>query len=174
MHDEELHELKTALSALDAGLDRLRAARATLTELLDETHGRVVMPNSRRAEQQLGTALNAATGARKLLEHRLDLRRGAAPDGRPRLIAGGDPLAVSEDKEAILGTEPDRFAGKDPARAGLADLMIESPYRPCESAVPTVVPTSSAGPAISRRIPSDRPSAPSGTGAGPRWRRSSE
>jgi hypothetical protein len=112
--DEELHELTTALAALDAGLDRLRAAKTMLTELLDETRGRVVMPNSRRAEQHLGIALNAATGARRLLERRLDLRGGATPDEKPRLIDGGDPLAISENKETILGTEPNRLAGEDP------------------------------------------------------------
>jgi hypothetical protein len=74
--DEELHELKTALSALDAGIERLRVASVTVTELLDEADGRVAMPNSRRAEEQLRTALNAATGARRLLERRLDLRQG--------------------------------------------------------------------------------------------------
>jgi hypothetical protein len=74
--DEELHELKAALTALDAGIDRLRAAGVTVREMLDEADGRVAMPNSRRAEQQLRTALNAATGARRLLERRLDLREG--------------------------------------------------------------------------------------------------
>jgi hypothetical protein len=74
--DEELHELKAALTALDAGIERLRVARVTVTRLLDEADGRVAMPNSRRAEEQLRTALNAATRARKLLERRLDLRQG--------------------------------------------------------------------------------------------------
>ena len=74
--DEELHELKTALTALDAAIDRLRAARLTVTEMLDEADGRVAMPNSRRAEQQPLIALNAATGARKSLERRLELREG--------------------------------------------------------------------------------------------------
>jgi hypothetical protein len=105
MHDEELHGLTTAIATLDAGLDRLRAARTMLTVLLDETRGRVVMPNSRRAEQQLSIAVNAATGARKSLERRLELRAGAPRDARPGLIDGGGPVAASQDEETILSTE---------------------------------------------------------------------
>jgi hypothetical protein len=75
--DEELQELRTALAALDAGIERLHVASVAVTGLLDEADGRVAMPNSRRAEEQLRTALNAATGARRLLERRLDLRQGS-------------------------------------------------------------------------------------------------
>ena len=79
--DQELHELKAALTALDAGIDRLRAAGATVTEMLDEAEGRVAMPNSRRAEQQLRTALNAATGGSKVARTSTGPERGHSPAG---------------------------------------------------------------------------------------------
>jgi hypothetical protein len=73
--DEEVQALEAALRALEAAVDRLRSAEALVEQQLEEPRERVAMPNSRRAEHQLRTAVNAALGAQRSLRRRLDLRR---------------------------------------------------------------------------------------------------
>jgi hypothetical protein len=74
---EEVQALETALAALDVAIERLREADETVAGLLDQARETVGMPNSRRADQQMRTALNAAMGARRSLMRRLELRRPA-------------------------------------------------------------------------------------------------
>jgi hypothetical protein len=74
---EAVQALETALAALDVAIERLREADETVAGLLDQARETVGMPNSRRADQQMRTALNAAMGARKSLMRRLELRRPA-------------------------------------------------------------------------------------------------
>ena len=74
---QEVQALETALAALNVAIDRLREADETVGGLLEQPRETVAMPNSRRAEQQMRTALNAAMGARKSLQRRLELRRPA-------------------------------------------------------------------------------------------------
>lgn len=81
---EEVQALETALAALDVAIERLREADETVAGLLDQARETVGMPNSRRADQQMRTALNAAMGARKSLVRRLELRRPAPHQGGRR------------------------------------------------------------------------------------------
>jgi len=74
---EDVQALETALAALNVAIERLREADETVGGLLEQARETVAMPNSRRAEQQMRTALNAALGARKSLQRRLELRRPA-------------------------------------------------------------------------------------------------
>jgi hypothetical protein len=76
------------LSALDAAVERLLEADQTVNGLLELTADKAAMPNSRRAEQQIRMALNAAVGARRSLKRRLELRRGVRAQGEGR---SGDP-----------------------------------------------------------------------------------
>lgn len=81
---EEVQVLETALATLNVAIERLREADETVGELLEQAKETVAMPNSRRAEQQMRTALNAALGARKSLQRRLELRRPAPEQARRR------------------------------------------------------------------------------------------
>jgi hypothetical protein len=71
---EEIDAIEGAIRALGCALEDLRRAAATVGGQLD-TSDSVAKPNYRRAEQQVRTAVNAATGAQKSLERRLALRR---------------------------------------------------------------------------------------------------
>jgi hypothetical protein len=84
---EEVEALETALAALNVAIDRLREADETVAGLLDQARETVGMPNSRRADQQIRTAMNAAVGARKSLQRRLELRRLALQRSAPRRAA---------------------------------------------------------------------------------------
>jgi hypothetical protein len=74
--EDEIRALERALAAVETAMERLRLAASTLDEQLQESAERTAMPNSRRADQQLRTALNATIGARRSLQRRLELRRG--------------------------------------------------------------------------------------------------
>lgn len=84
---EEVQTLEAALAALDVAIERLREAEETVAGLLEQAMETVGMPNSRRADQQMRTALNAAMGARKSLQRRLQLRR---PGPEPARRRGGE------------------------------------------------------------------------------------
>jgi hypothetical protein len=75
--DQEIREIEGALRTLDVALDALRSTVAAVGWELEEGGEPVCMPNYRRAEQQLRTALNAAAGAKDSLLRRLALRRSA-------------------------------------------------------------------------------------------------
>lgn len=89
--DHEIQSLERALGALDAAIRALGSASAIVTERLDETVERVAMPNSRRAEQQLVTALNAARGAERCLRRRVELRGRALVRGHSGAVVANDP-----------------------------------------------------------------------------------
>jgi hypothetical protein len=80
---EEAQALEAALSAVDLALERLLSAEAMVGEELGEGQERVAMPNSRRAEHQLRTAVNATLGAQRSLRRRLELRRTLREGPRP-------------------------------------------------------------------------------------------
>lgn len=72
---EEAKVLESALEMLASAIDGLRAATTMVHRELEEAADRVTKPNSRRAEEQMHIALNAALGAQRSLLRRLDLGR---------------------------------------------------------------------------------------------------
>jgi hypothetical protein len=72
---DEAKVLESALEMLAGAIEGLRAAATMVHQELEEAAARVTRPNSRRAEDQLHIALNAALGAQRSLLRRLDLRR---------------------------------------------------------------------------------------------------
>jgi hypothetical protein len=76
MHDETA-TVEAALDALAEAIEGLRSASTMVDQQLEEAADRATRPNSRRAEQQLRIALNAALGAQRSLQRRLHLSREA-------------------------------------------------------------------------------------------------
>lgn len=74
--EDEIRALESAAALLGDAVERMREANRIVDEVLGEATERVAMPNPRRAEQQIRTAVNAAEGARASLDRRIDLRRG--------------------------------------------------------------------------------------------------
>ena len=81
--DAEILDIEAALASLEDAMRALRSTLVIVTGELADGGEPFAMPNYRRAEQQLQTAINAATGARTSLQRRLVLRRGARDRGRP-------------------------------------------------------------------------------------------
>jgi hypothetical protein len=86
----ESKALESALGTLESAIEGLRAATTMVHHELEEAADRVTKPNTRRAEEQLHIALNAALGAQRSLRRRLDLgrevasRHGRGVDSGPR------------------------------------------------------------------------------------------
>src|SRR5688500_12414228 len=93
--DQEIREIEDALKTLEVALGALRSTVDAVGWELEEGGAQVSMPNYRRAEQQLRTALNAASGARTSLLRRLALRRNARERG---CTAAGPEDPTSEEK----------------------------------------------------------------------------
>ena len=87
--DAEILDIEAALTSLDQALGALRSALVIVTGELADGGEPIAMPNYRRAEQQLQTALNAALGARSSLQRRLVLRRSARERSRQALNPPG-------------------------------------------------------------------------------------
>lgn len=87
--DAEILDIEAALTSLDSALSALRSTLVIVSGELADGGEPFAMPNYRRAEQQLQTALNAASGARNSLQRRLALRRSARDRGRQALSRPG-------------------------------------------------------------------------------------
>lgn len=79
---------ESALEMLASAIDGLRAAATMVHQELEEAADRVTKPNSRRAEEQMLIALNAALGAQRSLLRRLDLGREVVARNERRAHAG--------------------------------------------------------------------------------------
>lgn len=86
--ESEISALEEALQTLEAAMEGLKLVLRHVARGAREAAEKPLMPHYERAEEQLRVALNAAAGATKSIQRRLDMRRRLRA-ARPRRGSAG-------------------------------------------------------------------------------------